>query len=185
MGAKQHLELFKQSAAIIDRIGPDGMEKFFASEYFGENKERDILNTFDSKFFDLSKREDLIVLNSKWLKSLPDLIVMTEAEMKAEVERRAAALPDRQKRAADALAKEPRFKKLIRSLCRKAGHEFSHITAGDPTHAHDGKSVLAWHFITDKGHHYMVEVDGKAVMFNGDSHNKIAEIDAPADFEIK
>jgi hypothetical protein len=183
MGAKQHLELFNQSAAIIDRIGPDGMDKFLASEYFGENKERDILNTFDSRFFELSKREDLVVLNSKWLKSLPNLIVMTEAEMKAEVERRAAALPDRQERAADALAKEPRFKKLIRSLCRKAGQELSHVTAGDPTHKHNGKTVLAWHFITDKGHHYMVDVDGKAVMFNGDSHKRIAEIDAPADFE--
>jgi hypothetical protein len=108
MGAAKHLELFNESASILDRIGPDGMEKFFESEYFGENKERDILNAFDDKFYDLSEQEDLIKLNSEWLRNLPELVVKTTEEMKAEVERRAAALPDREERAARALANEPR-----------------------------------------------------------------------------
>ena len=41
------------------------------------------------------------------------------------------------------------------------------MTAGNPNHQHNGERVVAWHFLTDKGHHYMVDADGKAVMFNG------------------
>ena len=182
MGATRHLELFNESAAIIEQIGADGMERFLSSEYFGENKERDILNAFDDKFFELSKSDDLIELNSKWLRSLPNLKVLTREEMKAEVERRAAALPDRQARAAQALANEPRFMKLIRALCQEAGHELTRVTAGDPTHKYNGKNILAWHFITDKGHHYMVDADGEAMMFNGDSHQPIVSIKATEQF---
>lgn len=178
MRAVRHLELFNESAGIIERIGPDGLEKFFASEYFGDNTERDALNQFDNRFFALSKNEDLIVLNSKWLKSLPNLVAMTKAEMQAEVERRSSSLPDLQQRVANALANEPRYKKIIRALCREAGHTLSRVTAGDPTHKHNGISVLAWHFITDKGHHYMIDVGGKAMMFNGDSHAQLVAIDA-------
>lgn len=39
--------------------------------------------------------------------------------------------------------------------------------AGDPNRQHDGKRVMGWHFLADKGHHYMVDADGRAVMFNG------------------
>lgn len=182
IGANQHYELFNQSATILDRLGADGLEKFFESEYFGENEERDILNEFDDKFDDLSEREDLIQLNSDWLKGLPNLVVMTVDEMKDEVERRAASLPDREARAAEALANEPRFMKLMRALCAEAGHEFSHATVGDPTHEHNGQQILAWHFITDKGQHYMVDTDGKAMMFDGDSDEEVVAIEATDEF---
>lgn len=90
-------------ATIIDQIGSDGTEEFFLSEYVGEYKEPDILNAFDDKFFDLSNSDDLLELNSRWLRSLPNLKVLTCEEMKGEVDRRAAALPDRPARAAQAL----------------------------------------------------------------------------------
>lgn len=178
MGASKHFELFNESASIIDRIGPDGMERFFESDYFGENKERDILNKFDDKFYKLSDDEDLIELNANWLRGLSNLVVITTDEMRAEVERRSAALADQQDRAAEALANEPRFMKLIRALCVEAQHELSRVTAGDPTHKYNGQAILAWHFITDKGHHYMVEADGNAMMFNGDSNEMVVEIEA-------
>ena len=95
---------------------------------------------------------------------------MTTDEMKAEVERRAAALPDREARQAKSLANEPRFMKLVRALCAEAGHELSTVTAGDRSHQQNGQQVLAWHFQTDKGHHYMVDMDSKAIMFDGGSH---------------
>lgn len=182
MGAYQHYELFNQSASILDQLGPDLLEKFYESEYFGQNEERDILNAFDDKFYDLSEREDLVQLNSDWLKGLPNLVIMTVDEMKDEVERRAAALPDRAARAADALANEPRFMKLMRALCAEAGHEFTHATAGDPTHEYKGQQILAWHFITDKGHYYMVDADGKAMMFDGDSNDEVVTIEATDEF---
>jgi len=57
--------------------------------------------------------------------------------------------------------------KLIRALIAKAGHELSRVTGGDPNHQHNGQRVLAWHSLTDKGHHLHGDADGKAVMFNG------------------
>lgn len=102
---------------------PEPAANFFKSEYFGENEERDILNEFDDKFYDLSEQEDLIWLNSAWLRSLPSLVVKTAGEMEAEVERRAAELPDREERAAKDLPNEPRFMKLVRARCSEAGHE--------------------------------------------------------------
>jgi hypothetical protein len=44
-----------------------------------------------------------------------------------------------------------------------------------------GKTVLAMHFITNKGHYFMVEVDGKAIMFDGTTRAKVAEIEAQVD----
>ncbi|MFM2447765.1 MAG: hypothetical protein RIS44_215 [Pseudomonadota bacterium] len=178
MGAAKHFQLFNESASIVDRIGLVGMDRFFESEYFGKNKERDILNEFDNRFFKLLEDEDLVKLNAKWLRSLPDLVVMSADEMAAEVKRRTAALPDREARAAEALANEPRFMKVTRALCAAAQHELSHMTAGDPTHKYKDQTVLAWHFITDKGHYYMVDTDEKAMMFKGDSNEMVAEIES-------
>ena len=149
---------------------------------FGENEERDILNTFDEKFYDLCDEEDLDELNSEWLRKLPELVVMPREQLQAEVERRAAALPDREERIARALANEPRYMKLIRALCEQAGQELSRVTAGDPTHEHEGQPIVAWHFLTNVGHFYMVDVDGKGIMFHGDTHETIVEIEAGEEF---
>jgi hypothetical protein len=48
----------------------------------------------------------------------------------------------------------------------------------DPRHRFEGDAVLAWHFITDRGHHYMVEHEGRAMMFD-DGGRRIATIDSP------
>lgn len=182
MGAVQHLALFNKSASIVDRLGPDVMQEYLASDYFGDNPNRDLLNEFDDAFSELLEQEDLGQLNSAWLKSLPHLVVMTIDEMEAEIERRAAELPDRDERAAEALADEPRFMKLIRALCAKAGLELLDVTAGDPTHEHAGQPVLAWHFITDQGHRYMVEAEGHATMFDGDSDTELLSLEATDEY---
>ena len=179
MKAEQHLRLFNDGAAIVDRMGSDRLQSFLQSEYFGTNAERDALNAPNDRFLELSKFEDLIALNAARLRSLPGLQVKTINEMQAEVEHRAAALPDREERKRAALESEPRYIKLMRALSQKAGHEFSHATAGDPTRQHDGKAVLAWHFITDKGHHYMVDADDRAIMFDGTTKKPVTEIGAP------
>jgi hypothetical protein len=117
--------------------------------------------------------------NAAWLRSLPGLKVKTTDEINAEIARRGAALPDREERVRAALENEPRYMKLIRALIAKAGHELSHVTGGDPTHQHNGQRVVAWHFITDKGHHYMVDAEGKAVMFDGTTKEMVTEVEAP------
>ncbi len=68
---------------------------------------------------------------------------------------------------------------MHRLLSEQAGHELSHVTVGSPTHMHEGQPTMAWHFITDQGHHYMVEFNGKALMFEGESNALISEINAP------
>ena len=178
MKAVGHLALFNESAALVDRLGADGLQAFFESELFGINPTRDALNVNNTRFYELCETEDLIALNAAWLRSLPGLKVMTAAEITAEIARRGAALPDREARMRAALENEPRYLKLIRALIAKAGHELSCVTAGDPNHQHNGQRVVAWHFLTDKGHHYMVDADGKAVMFNGTTKDVVTEIEA-------
>ena len=179
MKAVGHLALFNESAALVERLGADRLQTFFESEYFGTNAERDSLDANNERFYTLSESEELVALNAAWLRSLAGLKVMTTDEIKAEVARRGAALPDRAQRVRAAREAEPRYMKLIRALCGAAGHELSRINAGDPTHEHNGKRVLAWHFSTDKGHHYMVDADGKASMFNGTTKEMVTEIEAP------
>jgi hypothetical protein len=179
MKAGQHLKLFNESAAILGRMAPDRLKAFLEGEYFGTNEERDALDAHNDRFQELLETEDLIALNAAWLRSLPGLQVMTADDMRAEAERRAAGLPDREERRRAALENEPRYMKLMRALSLQAGQVFSHATAGDPTHQHNGKRVLAWHFITSKGHHYMVEADGKAVMFDGETKKPVVEMSAP------
>lgn len=181
MGAARHLALFEETSAQIAALGPERLQAYLGSDYFDENEERDALNVMGADFSALAGEEDLIELNAAWLRSLAGLVTLPEAEMAAEARRRGAALPDREARVAAALANEPRYLKLIRALCAAAGQELSHLTAGDPTHEHEGERVVAWHFITDRGRHYMVEAGGKALMFEGSSHDRVAEVEAPAE----
>src|SRR5215510_3659605 len=176
--AVRHLALFNMSAALVERMEPDRLQEFLESEYFDTNPTRDALNANNERFYALSESEDLVALNAAWLRSLPGLKVRTADEIEAEVARRGAALPDREERERAAIEAEPRYIKLIRALCGAAGHELSDVTAGDPSHEHNGKHVVAWHFITDKGHHYMVDADGKAMMFNGTTEAMVTEIEA-------
>jgi hypothetical protein len=179
MKAAGHLALFNESAALVDRLGADGLQAFLESELFGTNPTRDALDANNDRFYELSETEDLIALNAAWLRSLPGIKVKTADEIKAEVARRSAALPDREQRVRAARENEPRYLKLIRALVAKAGQELSRVTAGDPNHQHNGQRVVAWHFLTDKGHHYMVDADGKAVMFNGTTKELVTEVEAP------
>jgi hypothetical protein len=179
MKAVGHLALFNESAALVDRMDPDRLQTFLESDYFDTNPTRDALDADNDRFSELSETENLIALNAAWLRGLPNLRTMTADEIKAEVARRSAALPDRAERVRAALANEPRYMKLIRALCGAAGHELSRVTGGDPTHEHNGTRVLAWHFLTDKGHHYMVDADGKAVMFDGTTKAMVTAVEAP------
>src|SRR5262249_32939807 len=95
----------------LTALGAERLPTFFESEYFGDNEERDELNAPNDKFFEISKQEDLIALNSTWLRQSPHLVVMTTEEMEQEIQRRVAAMPDREQRIAIARANEPRYKK--------------------------------------------------------------------------
>jgi hypothetical protein len=182
MGAVRHLDVFEEGARLVEGFGPSRLEDYFESDYFDENPDRDELNAINDRFEQASEHEDLLALNASWLRGLPNLVVLTVEEMRVEVRRRAEALPDRDARIAEARANAPRFEKLIRALCEHAGLELDRITAGDPTRMHEGERTLAWHFLTDQGHHHMVESGGKAILFRGHSTtDRVCEIEAPED----
>lgn len=180
MGAGRHLKLFERLAEVVDGLGSKRLHRFLGGEYFGENADRDLIaeSNLEDEFYRISEQEDLIALNSGWLRGLPHLVIMETEEMEKEVARLVSEIPDMDERIAAARAAEPRYYKLIRKLCSVAGHELDRVTAGDPTHEHDGRSVLAWHFITDKGHHYMVDLGHEAFMFHGESRSQVARVDA-------
>ena len=177
IGAKRHLALFEKGAQLVAGFGEARLKAYFQSEYFGENADRDELNAPDDEFFALAREEDLVALNAAWLRQLPHLAVLTFEEMNEEAHRRGQALPDREERVAAALANEPRYKKLIRALCARAGHQLDRVTAGDPSHVFEGTPTLAWHFLTDRGHHHMIDAGNKAIMFEGSSDKRVCEID--------
>lgn len=181
MGANETVTLFDAAAKLLNQLSPEQVQEFFESDYFGENEERDFLNGLDDQFFAAWQHEDLIALNAKWLRGLPNLLVVTDGELQAEAERRGAALPDRKERIAAALANEPRYMKIIRALCEHQGLVLNTVTAGDPTFIHEGSPAIAWHFLTEQGHHFMVDAGHTAVLFDGSTRQCIAEIAVPTD----
>jgi len=167
IGASKNLELFEESAAIINRLGVKRVEDYLNGEDFGMNQERRILNSFDAKFYDLQKSESLISLNSKWLKQHEHLEVLNNQDYQDRLKTIIQLIPDKNLRAQKALEAEPRYKKLIRALCKHSGHTLEVVTFGDPTFKYKGGQVLAWNFYTNFGRHYMIDHDGEAIMFNG------------------
>jgi len=181
MQAPRHAALYAASRALLEQMDEDTLQAFMDGDYFGDNPARDALDRHSDAFFALAEAEDLIALNSAWLRAHPQLVVLSIEEMQAEVQRRGAALPDRLERIAAALQNEPRYMKLIRRLCADSGHTLDRVTAGDPSHQHNGSQALAWHFLTDRGHFYLLDLDGIARMHDADSQALVAQIEVPAE----
>ncbi len=176
IGAAKHATLLEQGKGAIEQMGPEGLKSYLLDEYFGDNVVRDFLSRCDDEFFEIKKSEDLTELNAGWLRSLPNLVVMTREEARQVVAERAAALPDREQRIEAALAAEPRPKKLIRAICLQAGHDFKKVTTGNSSFIYEGQKKMVWNFITDKGHHYIVEVDGSLLMIEGSTKAIVAKM---------
>jgi hypothetical protein len=122
----------------------------------------------DDAFDEVARREDLNALHSTWLRGLPHLVVLPVEVVRAEAIRRAGEVPPE---------RLPREVRLIRALCARAGHRYLHLSVDRFTdHA---RFVGVWHFVTDRGHHHMIEQGGKALMRSGDE--TLCEVDAPPD----
>lgn len=178
IGAHRQLSLFERGEQLVAGLGVRRLRRFIKSEYFGENKERDELNRIDEEFQSISEMEEIVALNSAWLRQLPNLVVLDDQQIAALAKRRGRELPDQQDRIAKAREGEPTYMKAIRSLCEKAGHELDRVTAGDPTRVWRGRRMLAWHFLTDHGHYHMIDADGACIMFRGHSDEEVCRIDS-------
>src|SRR5262249_56658655 len=108
LGAKRHLKAFEQGSELVEEFGPDRLRAYFASEYFGENLDRDELNAANNEFSAAEEVEDLLTLNAAWLRKHPNLCpVPTEEDMRREALLRGEALPDRPRPVAQAAAPTP------------------------------------------------------------------------------
>ena len=174
IGANRHLALFKQVESLVASSGAQ-VTAFLSSDYFGPNAERDRFDAITEQFYEINEVEDLLGRNARWLKSLSNLQVLTRADLQAAIEQRATALPDRAEREARARANEPAWLQTIRALCAACGQRLVRLNAGK-AQTFEGRQVFAHHFVTDKGRHYMVELEGKALLFSGKRHVRVAEI---------
>ena len=83
MGAEKHLKLFFEQSEKVNTLSKTELQDFLQSEYFGDNPTRDFLN--NDQFYNLD--EDLIALNSQWLRNHPDLLVLSINDMFMELEK--------------------------------------------------------------------------------------------------
>jgi len=93
MGAMQNLNLFNKAAALVDALPTGQLQTFLEQGFFDDassNVARDHLNACDEQMFETFESEDLIGLNSKWLRQHPDLVALTREGAVAEIKRRAA-----------------------------------------------------------------------------------------------
>lgn len=176
MGAKRHSALFEEAAALFDRMSDEEKTAFFESGYFGDNQERDLLDQISDRIFQLNEEEDLWRKNEDFLRRHPKLTLVGREEFEKILEAAQNALPDLAERQKQAAENAPRYYKIIDLLCREAGQSLDRITAGDYCD-YEGREMLAWHFITDRGHYYMVDLGDTAVMVNGESGKAAAQAD--------
>ncbi len=90
IGATKHLETFKERKAFIDQINEDELNGFLNSPPHLENPIKEKINTVNI----LSIEEDLISLNSNWLKNHPDLKVVPHESMYFEIEKAIGKTPN-------------------------------------------------------------------------------------------
>lgn len=83
MNASKHLEYFNQQAKIVDTYDELELAYFLDGDYFGKNPTREAINNDD--FFKLD--ENLIELNAQWLKTLPNLSILSVENMYLEAEK--------------------------------------------------------------------------------------------------
>ncbi|GAB0152090.1 DUF4375 domain-containing protein [Marinobacterium sp. BA1] len=181
IGAVKNLKLFRKSAKIVSGMSKKNFERFLEGEYFGNFLQINHLNKFDDNFFTLQETENLLQLNSDWLKSLPSLKVVEQSEREAYIKKLISLVPDLEERSKAALEAEPRYKKIMRALCEAANQTLEHETAASHKEI-DGQTTWAFHFITNEGHHHMIDFNGKGVMFKGHTEEVVVEIDANEEY---
>lgn len=182
MQAKQHLELFKKAKQQVASLNEQQLAEFLNGTYFDSEAFIEKLDALADEFAALNDQEDLIELNSAWIKGLASTKVIAEEALADEAERLSNLITDKEQRLEEAKAAAPRFEKLIYALCQKNNQQLLTITAGDPNHEVNGEPVIAWHFLTDQGHFYMVDYQGSATMYEGESETLVDQIAAGAEY---
>ena len=82
LGAEKHLELLQKQCKTVKLMSSVKRDKFFKSKLEGVNPIRDLMNS--DAFFEIE--ENLVQLNAAFLKSHPDLEVLSVDDMFATLE---------------------------------------------------------------------------------------------------
>ena len=82
LGAVKHLELFQQQCKKVKLMSSVKRDKFFKAKFQGVNPIQDLMNS--DTFFEIE--ENLVQLNAAFLKSHPDLEVLSVDDMFATLE---------------------------------------------------------------------------------------------------
>jgi hypothetical protein len=186
LAAQQVLAVLDRGESLVAQLGEARLEAFLDGEYWDESPARDRLDTISGKLLAAIDQDDVTVQNDAWIRDLPELVAASAEAIAAEIERRMRALPDLEDRIERARAEEPPLDDLARALCEVTGQDFERITGGDPNHHHNGRPVVAWHFRTDRGPHYLV-VDrevGEVLMFHSETNLLVTSIPVPDDLEL-
>lgn len=171
IGASRHAEIFDRTIAAIAALPAVERDAYLRS---AGNSGIDFAAA-DDEYFKLAEEENLDDLVAAWLLSRPTLTLVPRAELQAWIAGRAAEVDpaelERRREEARRFSEEnaPDYARTIRALCEVAGTELDVITAGDPSHVHEGSQTVAWHFLdTGDRHFYMVETGVDALMFDTD-----------------
>ncbi len=166
MGAKEHHALLQKAIQIVNQMDEETFMGFVEGHYFGDDANIQYLNQFDDAFYALKDSEDLVDLNVAFLKNQADLQALSDSAWQAKLDELASLVPDVKAREEKAWEAAPDYLKQVLVLCEANDMTLDRITAGDPEQQVDGESVLAWHFLSDKGHFFMVEGDGEVVLYD-------------------
>lgn len=182
MQATQHLTLLNKVKTQIANLNEKDFAEFLEGSYWDSENFIKSLDVLADEFYALNDKEDLIKLNSAWIKALPATKVLAEEALATEATHLADLITDKEQRFEEARANAPRFEKLIYALCEKLGQQLLTITAGDPTHEVEGEPTIAWHFLTEEGHFYMVDHNQVASIYEGEGDKFITSIPAGAEY---
>ncbi|MEO0604546.1 MAG: DUF4375 domain-containing protein [Myxococcota bacterium] len=176
MGAHDTLGLFDRGVTLVDELPDEELEAFLESATHPRNATRDRLQALDVAFGELD--EDLEALNAAWIRSRTDLVVLADEDVETWIAEQIDAIENLEDRIAAAQEAEPRYAKAIRRLLDAVGLELGRITAGDPAHEHEGRTLVAWHFLTaDDEPYYQLDFGTEAAMFDAETHDEVVRVD--------
>jgi hypothetical protein len=174
--ADAHIDLLAKFTERLSTHGADGVACLYDNDHPQNQEMRDFLNEFMPEFRALNEAQNLMVLNAQWLKQHPQLVVMSDTDIKRQIAVSSKAVPNRLQRIAESLAKEPRHLKLIRLLCDSANLDFIDLSLDERVPPVVDSQASIWHFDTVQGAYYLADSPSEAAIFDSDSHAKAASM---------
>lgn len=177
LGATGHAGLFSEARAGWEAMGAEEKRVSLDRGLFNSP---DPFEGLSDRFYEVNRSEDLIELNSAFIRNHPNLEVIRLKRLEAHLAGIIRTIPDLAARLAErerlAAENKPRYARIIDVICEEYGMELVRITAGDPGFIHEGEERVAWHFLADQGHYSMVDMGERAVVFDDDG-DEIAVVD--------